>query len=160
MTKRKQSPQNALSIVSYLFLLVGLISFFGMVVHAVQGDFHVSFGILGIGIFVGLRRYSRPWRWCALAFTWYGMITLSVALLICLSVNPAAARPVLFSQRLAQVPADWLSAPLVLVLMVTLWQYRILTHPAVRRLFDLQSRPTIPPQPTPVAPEPNGVPVK
>jgi hypothetical protein len=146
--------------VSYLFLMVGLVAFLGMVMHAAQGSFHVSFGILGIGIFVGLRRYSKAWRMCALVFTWYGIVTLSIALLFCLADNPAAAKPILFSQRFEQIPSDWLAVPLTIVLLVTLWQYRVLTHPAVRRLFEEKSRPANPSQPTPVAGELGGVPVK
>jgi hypothetical protein len=154
MIKPKQRTQNALSLVSYLFLLVGLIAFFGMLFHAIQGDFHVSFGILGIGIFAGLRKYSRAWRFCALAFTWYGIVTLSIALLFCLADHPTVAAPILFSQRFAQIPAEFLSIPLVLVLLVTLWQYRILTHPAVRRLFYQRPGPSAPRLPNAVAAEP------
>src|SRR5580698_2732540 len=118
--RHKRRTQHALSTVSYLFLLVGLIAFFGMVVHAATGSFHFSFGILGIGIFAGLRRYSRFWRICALVFTWYGTITLSIALFFCLSDRPASATPILFSQRFAQLPSDWLALPLIMILLVTL----------------------------------------
>ena len=129
--RHTRRTQSALSVVSYLFLLIGVIAFIEMVGHAIKGAFHFSFGILGIGIFAGLRRYSRIWRWCALAFIWYGIVALSYALLVCLYSQPVASG----------APAAWLSIPLVMVLLVTLWQYRVLTHPAVRRLFAEEPRP-------------------
>jgi hypothetical protein len=42
-----------------------------------------------------------------------------------------------------------------MVLLVTLWQYRVLTHPAIRRLFDEEPRPANPPAPA-TAPAPVG----
>jgi hypothetical protein len=132
-----------LSLVSYLFLFVGLISLVLMIYHAAKGYLHFNFGILGIGIFAGLRRYSRVWRMCALMFTWYGIITLSIALFVCLCYQSPSATAMYFGRRLSTVPANWLSFPLAMMLLVTLWQYRVLTHPAVRRLFEEepQSRP-------------------
>jgi hypothetical protein len=125
--RHRQRTQNALSLVSYLFLFVGVIALTEMIIHAVNGAFRFNFGILGIGIFFGLRRYSRIWRTCALIFTWYSIITLSIALVVCLYSHPSGT---------GQLSATWLSIPLVMVLLVTVWQYRILTHRAVRRLFD------------------------
>jgi hypothetical protein len=127
-----------------------------MIYHAAQGYLHFYFGILGIGIFAGLRRYSRIWRFCALMFTWYGIITLSIALFVCLCDQSAAATALYFGHRLSTVPADWLCIPLVMVLLVTLWQYRVLTHPAIRRLFDEEPRPSNPPEPAPVGAEVDG----
>jgi hypothetical protein len=144
---RHKTAQNALAVVSYLFLFFGLIALMEMVGRAARGSFHFNFGILGIPIFAGLRRYSRVWRTCALLFTWYGMITLSIALLACIYGQPPSTGVRLFDQRLSSVPANWLSIPLGMVLVVTLWQYRVLTHPAIRRLFRQQLRPSHTPQP-------------
>jgi len=141
---RHKAAQDALSLVSYLFLFIGLIAFIEMIVHVVRGTFHINFGILGIGIFAGLRRYSRIWRACALLFTWYGIITLSIALVICLYSQPPST---FFAQRLSNVSASWLSIPLIMVLLLTLWQYRVLTHPAVRRLFNEEPRALTVPEP-------------
>jgi hypothetical protein len=151
--RHKQRTQNALSLVSYLFLFVGLIALIEMVSHAVKGIFHFNFGILGIGIFAGLRRYSRVWRICALMFTWYGIITLSIALFVCLCYQSPKATAMYFGHRLSTVPANWLAIPLAMVLLVTLWQYRVLTHPAIRRLFEEEKLPSNTPQPQP-APAP------
>ncbi len=145
--RHTQRTQRALGVVSYLFLFIGLIALLEMVGRAVRGSFHFNFGILGIAIFAGLRRYSRVWRTFALLFTWYGIITLSIALFVCAYGQPPSTNLILFDQRLARVPANWLAVPLVMVLLVTLWQYRILTHPAIRRLFDKASRPSHTPQP-------------
>jgi hypothetical protein len=146
----RQKQRNALSVVSYLFLLIGLIALMEMIGLAARGSFHFKIGILGIGIFDGLRRYSRIWRTCALLFTWYGIITLSIALIICFYGQPPSRTPALLSQGLSNVPVNWLSIPLVMVLLVTLWQYRVLTHPAIRRLFNEAPRPSPAPEPEPV----------
>lgn len=145
--RHTQRTQRALGMVSYLFLLIGLIALLLMIGHAFRGSFRFNFGILGIAIFAGLRRYSRVWRTFALLFTWYGIITLSIALFVCVYGQPPSTNLMLFDQRLSSVPANWLAIPLVMVLLVTLWQYRILTHPAIRRLFDPASRPSNTPQP-------------
>jgi hypothetical protein len=147
--RHDQRVKRTLSVVSYLFLLVGLTALILMVIHAAQGYFHFYFGILGIGIFAGLRRFSRVWRICALMFTWYGIITLSIALFFCLCEQSTAPTEKYFSHRLSTVPANWLAIPLFMVLLVTLWQYRVLTHPAVRRLFDEELRPTKAPETVP-----------
>ena len=133
-----KQAQNALSLVSYLFLFVGLVAMIEMARHAMRGYFHVNFGIIGIGIFTGLRRYSRVWRMVALIASWYGIVTISLALLTCIyAAGPAlgAANPLPFSRRLSDVPANWLAFPLLMMLLVTIWQFRTLTQPAVRRLF-------------------------
>src|SRR5271157_1891577 len=104
--RHEQRTRSVLSVVSYLFLFVGLIALIEMIGRAARGSLHFNFGILGIGIFAGLRRYSRVWRTCALLFTWYGIITLSIALVLCLTA------PMSFGRRLSTVPANWLSIPL------------------------------------------------
>jgi hypothetical protein len=143
---RHKTAQRALAVVSYLFLFIGVVALAEMIRHAAMGIFHFNFGILGVGIFTGLRRRSRVWRICALVFSWYGIITLSYALLICLYGEPPTAAPLPFSHRLSTVPANWLCIPLVMVLLVTLWQYRVLTHPAIRRLFIDEPRPSSTPE--------------
>jgi hypothetical protein len=149
--RHQQRPKAALSVVSYLFLFVGVLALILMVIHAAQGFFSFNFGILGIGIFAGLRRYSRIWRACALMATWYGIITLSIALVCCLCDQSASATALYFGHRLSAVPPNLLSVPLVLILMVTLWQYRVLTHPAIRRLFEEETRPSKVAAPAPVS---------
>ena len=158
--RHEQRTRSALSVVSYLFLFVGLVALILMIYHAARGYFHFNFGILGIGIFAGLRRYSRVWRMCALMFTWYGIITLSIALLVCLCDQSTSATAMYFGHRLSTVPANWLAIPLVMVLLVTLWQYRVLTHPAIRRLFNEELRPAKAPEPPPVGAAIDGVVLK
>jgi hypothetical protein len=47
-----------------------------------------------------------------------------------------------------------------MVLLVTLWQYRVLTHPAIRRLFEEEPGPSNTPEPAPVGAEIDGTVVK
>ncbi len=144
MRHKSSIARNALSTVSYLFLVVGIIALAEMVRHAAQGVVHFNFGVLGIGVFFGLRRYSRLWRYIALIFTIYGIVTLCVALFICLNGLSPSASLVLNSQRISRIRPGSLSIPLLMVLFVSFWQYRILTHPAIRRLFVEASRPDKP----------------
>jgi hypothetical protein len=143
---RHKTARSTLLVVSYLFLFMGLIALVEMIYHTAKGRFHFNFGILGIGIFAGLRRYSQIWRMCALLFTIYGIATISFALFVCLNGDPFPANPILASQKLTTVPANWLVIPLGMVLMVTLWQFRVLTHPAIRRLFVEEPQPAIVPE--------------
>jgi hypothetical protein len=158
--RHERRPRSILSLASYLFLFIGLVALIEMISHAVRGSFRFNFGILGIGIFAGLRRYSRIWRTCALLFTWYGIITLSIALCICLYSQSPLTSAMSFDQRFSIAPANWLSLPLIMVLLVTLWQYRVLTHPAVRRLFDEEPPPLPATEPGPVNAEIDGAVVK
>ncbi len=151
--RHEQRTRSILSLVSYIFLFIGLIALIEMIVHAIGGSFRFNFGILGIGIFTGLRRYSRVWRACALVFTWYGIITLCITLSICLYSEPPSTAQLLFGQSLSTTPANWLSIPLIMVLLLTVWQYRVLTHPAIRRLFNEGPRPLRTPAPAPVSGE-------
>jgi hypothetical protein len=147
---KPRSAQQALAVVSYLFLAVGLLALALMIRHTLQGAFHFNFGILAIGVFFGLRRYSRMWRMCALLFTWYGMATVAITLYICVSGEPPRTAPLLHNHyRLSTVPANWLALPLIMVLLVTLWQHRVLMHPAVRRLFNDEAPPLSPEAETP-----------
>ncbi len=77
MTQR--NIPTPLSVVSYLFLLMGIMSVAEIIGELTSGSFRFDFGVLGIGIFFGLRRYSAGWRRCALWFIWLGMIGLAVA---------------------------------------------------------------------------------
>lgn len=149
---RHKTAREALATVSYLFLFVGVIALAEMIRHAMQGAVHFNFGVLGIGVFFGLRRYSRVWRFFALAFSWYGIVTICVALYICLNGQPPSARLLFNSQRMSNLPPSSLAIPLFMVLFVTFWQYRILIHPAVRRLFNEESRPAAPEASTADAP--------
>jgi hypothetical protein len=142
--RHTQRTERALGVVSYLFLFIGVIALVEMIGRAAGGSFHFNFGILGIAIFAGLRRYSRAWRMCALLFTWYGIITLSIALLVCMYGQTPS---LFFDQQISNISTNWLSVPLGLVLLVTLWQYRVLTHPAIRRLFEQTPRSSHTPQP-------------
>jgi hypothetical protein len=149
---RHKTAREALSSVSYLFLFVGIIALAEMIRHAAQGSLHFNFGVLGIGIFFGLRRCSKMWRYCALLFSWYGIITVCIALYICLNGQPPSAKLLFNSQRMSNLRPSSLSIPLLMVLFVTFWQYRILTHPAIRRLFNEDSRPAAPDRTTEEAP--------
>jgi hypothetical protein len=131
----KQQSRKTLELVSYIFLLVGLLALGQMIHHAVQGLFRFNFGVLGIAIFAGLRRYSPAWRVCALVFIWYSMITVAVALGVCFYAQSPVNTLIADDRQYSSWFSIGLPVALVMMLFVTLWQYRVLTHPAIRRLF-------------------------
>jgi uncharacterized membrane protein HdeD (DUF308 family) len=127
---RKNAPHAALALVSYLFLIVGLAALSTMISRSLHGALHLNFGILGIGIFFGLRRSSPAWRTCALWFNAYGMAAAAFGIFLCL--NAPAHGPL--------GAGTWILVPLILLLLVAVWQHKVLTHPAVRRLFYTTAR--------------------
>jgi len=103
--------------------------------------------ILGIAIFVGVAAvFPAVAHLCpAVHLVWQSLLC-PLRCFVCVYGEPPSGN-LLFDQDLTRVSTNWLSIPLVMVLLVTLWQYRVLTHPAIRRLFDQGPRPSHTPQP-------------
>lgn len=151
--RHKQRALEALSTASYLFLIVGIVASLEMIGAAWRGAFHLNFamlGISGIAIFIGLRKHARLWRVCALVFTGYFMVTLPVALLICLCGGSVLGGFPL-AEPFGKGPGVWIVLPLLAWLLVTVQQYKILTHPAIRRLFAEKPLPVAESMPMPEA---------
>lgn len=140
--RHKSSSQNALSTVSYLFLIVGIMACLQIVASALSGSYRLNFGAIGlagIGIFIGLRKYSPVWHKCALLFSAYFIITLSVTIIICLFSQSFFGR-IFLGEPLVNGAAPWLFIPLLAWLAVSVRQYQILKHPAICRLFEEKRR--------------------
>jgi hypothetical protein len=123
----------ALSIVSYLFLAFGLWTLIDMAVGSMTGRLNFNFGILGIWIFGGLRRYSRGWRTCALLFTWLYLFIPPIVIIYYFFGAPAYWQ--VFGHRFGSVSPLWSIVIAIVAFILALWQYWVLTRPDISRLF-------------------------
>jgi hypothetical protein len=141
MTNGRQIP-TVLSVVSYLFLIMAVLSVIDIAVSASRGHIHPNFGFLGLWVFDGLRRYSRMWRTCALVFIWLGFIlygSVIILFLCCMIFNTEQviqAPPFNFNDiKTSATEFVWPLIVFVLLFVLQLWQYRVLTRPKIRSLF-------------------------
>jgi hypothetical protein len=138
MTNTRQIP-TALSAVSYVFLILGILAFIGIVGSAIRGSFHLDFNILGFWIFAGLRRYSPGWRTCALVFIWVTMIVCAAGVIYgFVGHGPAFIK--FFGKRYMDIPVISVSIFAAVFFALEFWMYRVLTRPSVRSLFYVESQ--------------------
>ena len=138
MTNTRQIP-TALSVVSYAFLALGILSLIGIVGSAIRGSFYLDFNILGFWIFAGLRRYSLPWRTCALVFIWLTMIGCAIGFIYgFFGHGPAFIK--VFGNRYTDIPVIWISIFAVIFFALEFWMYRVLTRPSIRAMFYVESQ--------------------
>src|SRR5260221_10533190 len=138
MTNARQTP-IALSVISYLFLIMGIVAVIEMIITASRGAIHPDFYVLGLGIFAGLRRHSRGWRTCALIFTWFGLIGLAVMIgFILFDGGMVFRRP--SDLKFVDISLIWSLIIVMPFFVLQLWQYRVLTRPDVRSLFYEESQ--------------------
>jgi hypothetical protein len=133
MTQDRTIP-TPLSVVSYVFLLTGILAAVEIIVGLTRGAFHLNLAILGFWIFFGLRRYSPGWRTCALVFIWIGMIVPSLMFVLLLSLGRLGSVTI-FGQRHDGVSPFWILIPVALFFALEFWMYRVLTRPDIRRMF-------------------------
>ena len=130
----RQAPL-ALKIVAALFIISGIVAALEVLVSLARHRLSLNFGVLGIFIGLGLLRFRRGWRTCALVLTWLGLIFAPVFAVLVL----AGARPIhikILGQQIGharRAEAFFIAAG---VFALALWQYRVLTRPDVVRLFD------------------------
>lgn len=125
---------SSLRVVSWIQLVRGLIAAAGILVALVQGHLSLDFGVLGILIFFGLRKLRQGWRTCALVFLWLDMLAAVVVLVPGLTAHPTADFALL-GVWLARVSPFGLCVLAILHFALAVWQYRVLTRPAIRSLF-------------------------
>jgi hypothetical protein len=102
--------------------------------EAVRGSFRFDFGVLGIWIFFGLRRYAPVWRTFALTLLWFGMIELAIgAVYGFFGKGPAVIK--IFGEDYGGIPLIWISILAFAFFPLELWMYRVLTRPSIRSLF-------------------------
>jgi len=138
MTNTRQIP-TPLSVVSYLFLLMGIMAAIGIIGELTQGSIRLDFDLLGFWIFFGLRRYSQGWRTCALSFIWLQLIALPIVFVYgFFGSGPAFIK--IFGVRYADIPIIWVSVVSAVLFLLVLWMYRVLTRPSIRSSFYVESQ--------------------
>lgn len=130
----KQVP-TPLKVVASLFILVGVCSLIEILVSLMYGRIFLNLGVLGLFIGFGLLRLSRGWRTCGLVFLWIGMIGVPVVAILFISVGGPTIR--FFGQKVGHASPSLGIAAAVVGFLITLWQYRVLTRPEVRELFEV-----------------------
>ena len=125
---------TTLHIVAVFFLLYGIGSIIGMVVHLVFAHIRIDFGFLGIPAYFGLRRFSTGWRTFTLYCIWMLLIMSPISFIAGL-VPDSSARLEMFGYHFAHIKPIWISVLSVPMFLLALWQYRVLTRPDILRLF-------------------------
>ena len=134
--KQNQSAPISLRIVAALFILGGISSIIDVIVSLAQRTLPLNFGVLGLFVGIGLLRFSRAWRTCALVFLWLAFIVLPLVALVFLFVA-GSVNYTIFWQKIGSGSRAIGVALAALVFAVALWQYRVLTRPDIRKLFGL-----------------------
>jgi hypothetical protein len=137
MENSKPIP-TSLKVVAVLFILGGISSLIEVVVSLIHNHININFGVLGIFIGRGLLSLSRDWRTCALVFLWIAMIGVPIVAIFFLTTSGPVDFTV-FGQKVGDVPKEFGITIAVLAFALAVWQYWVLTRPAVRRLFGVAS---------------------
>ena len=134
--EQQQSAPLSLKIVAALFILGGISSIIEVIISLTQGRLSFNFGVLGVVIGIGLLRFSRAWRTCALVFLWIALISLPLVALAFLFLA-GAVNYTIFWQEIG--PASRVIGVVLATLLfaVALWEFRVLTRPDIRKLFGL-----------------------
>jgi hypothetical protein len=83
----------------------------------------------------GLLRLSRSWRACALLFLWIAMIAAPIIVAFLFTASGTLDLK-LFGQKIGQVSPVYGIPFTISIFALTVWQYRVLTSPEVRSLFE------------------------
>lgn len=128
----------ALRVVGWVFVVAGLLSLFNFTESLAHDKAHYGLGVWGIFVGIGILRIQSHWRRWAIAVIWLG-IALGVYAVFSYVLGHATARIDVFGLQMRNPPAVYavaLAAPLIGFLH---WQHKVLTRPAVRKLFDWQA---------------------
>ncbi len=137
MVSNQPAPLS-LKVVAGLFILAGICSAIDVVVSLMHGHISINFGVLGLFIGPGLLRFSRGWRTCALVFLWIALIGVPiVALLFMTARGPLDFK--VFGQKVGHVSIGFGLVMAAVAFVLTLWQYRVLNRPDIRKLFSIDN---------------------
>lgn len=125
-----------MKIVAALFILGGISSIIDVIVDLTQSELPLHFGVLGVFVGIGLLRFSRAWRTCALVFLWIAIISLPLVALVFLFVA-ASVNYTLFWRNVGEGSRGIGVALAAVLFALMLWQYRVLTRPDIRKMFGL-----------------------
>jgi hypothetical protein len=127
----------ALYIIALQFFVGGLFGLANMIQNI--GLHHFDFGVIGLYIGPALLFLKRPARMWALVFIWIALIAIPIVALGILIAPPQNVFIFWNGQRLDgndPVVRTGALACCALVFAFLFWQYRKLTHPEVKALFE------------------------
>lgn len=142
LSYHKPDPSEArpteLTAVASVQIAFGLLAVLGVILALIAGRLGINLGVLQLFAGIGLLRHRPGWRVCALGFIWFGMFAgVSVAVLAAwmatFSGGWNATGPL--AQLDPMVAAAVMAAFGAAYLALHVWQYRVLTRPAVRAWF-------------------------
>lgn len=134
MTDRTEFPRS-LIVVAALFVLTGLWSVVNMWGELMRHSLHLDFGVLGLLIGPGLLNRKRGWRTVAMVFIWFRLIVGPLAALLIIG-SGGKGEVQLLGQTVNGIPVATVWALLVGLYALVIWQYRVMTAPGIRALFD------------------------
>jgi cytochrome c oxidase subunit IV len=125
---------RALTIVGWLFILEGTSALIDIIGSAMHRRISVNIGILGLVIGPGLFRLDPRWRRWALVFIRISIIAAPLAIAVLL-LAPSSLELQLFGRAIGEVPRGMGLVLVTGVLLVAVWQYRVLMRSDVRAVF-------------------------
>lgn len=137
---RNDNP-TSLRVVAGLFVFSGVCAVIEVIVSLLHSHINLNFTVLCLWIGPGLLRHNRTWRTWALVFLWIGLIAIPVFCIIALERGALDFK--LLGVPIGQVPTALGLAVAVVFFLVTLWEYKVLTRPDIRQLFERNSEPSL-----------------
>ena len=135
MNENRQIPAS-LKAVAILFILGGVSALIEVLVSLARTHISINFGVLGLFIGPGLLALRTGWRTCALVFLWIAMIGIPIIAVLMLGHSGPLDFKV-FGEKVGHASKEFGLAVAVILFLLSVWQYRVLTRPDVRRLFRL-----------------------
>jgi len=133
-TMRAFGNPTSLRIVAGLFVFSGIFAAIDIIVGLFNSHLNLNFSVLCLWIGPGLLRHNRTWRTWALVSIWIALISLPLFCLIALGRGGIHFK--LFGVPVGESPASVAISVAVVLFLVTVWQYRVLTRPEIRQLFE------------------------
>jgi hypothetical protein len=130
----KAKRPTFLTVVAWLFILVGVVVVVNTVISAFRGSLHVNLGVLAIPAGIGLLRASVGWRSFCLCLIWLGVAGSVILAAVAVFVPEKMARSSLMIQ-----------SPYFAVLYAVastvfyVWAFSVLQRKDVRVFFGIES---------------------
>jgi hypothetical protein len=127
-----------LTIVAFLFIVSGIASAWELSSGLSHGRVNITFGILALFVGIGLLRFKRGWRTCALGIVWLCFLFTALAFgKLVFSPESVMIRWGDLHSTAAQRPMTAWVLVIAFSFLVA-WAYQVLTRHDVRRLFGVQ----------------------
>ena len=116
---------------------MGIFALVDVIMSLLLNRISINFGVLGLFIGPGLLALRPGWRSCAIVIFWISMIGLPIVAFFMLGhYGPLELK--VFGQKVGYASKSFGLALVILFFFLTVWQYRVLTDPGIRRLFGVE----------------------